>query len=86
VPVDMRVRVRVDAPSFDSLFAVRFWDADRMRLVNFFIVPFAGCSPTPSIRSLAFSARGDQIAVGFENSLIEIYSTMCVVERTESIE
>ncbi len=58
---------------------LRFWNADRMSIITFYTTPFVSSSPSPAIRSLAFSSDGNQIVVGFENGYIEIYPTVFVV-------
>ena len=59
-----------------DLNLTRFWNADRMSLITFYSTPFVSLSPSPAIRSLAFSSDGNQIVVGFENGYIEIYPTV----------
>jgi hypothetical protein len=49
-----------------------------MSVITFYTTPFILLSPPPSIRALAFSTDGKQIAVGYENGYIEIYQTMFV--------
>lgn len=51
-----------------------------MSLIKFFLTPSVSISPPPPIRSLAFSSDGRQIAVGYDNGYIEIYSTEYVLE------
>ncbi|CAF3456731.1 unnamed protein product [Rotaria socialis] len=55
---------------------LRFWNAEKMSLVIFYSLPYVPLSPPPSIRSLAFSSNGNQIAVGYDNGYIEIYQTL----------
>ena len=62
----------------------RFWNADRMALIGCYPTSAVLPSPLPAIRSLAFSADGAQIAVGYENGYIEIYPTMYVVLDIET--
>ncbi|CAF1349306.1 unnamed protein product, partial [Didymodactylos carnosus] len=55
--------------------ALRFWNADQMHIISFYFVPFSQSSATPSIRSCGYSSNGNNIAVGFDNGLVEIYPT-----------
>ena len=57
----------------------RFWNAERMIPIDFYSTPFVSVSPLPAIRSLAFNSDGSQIAVGYENGVIEIYPALFVV-------
>ncbi|CAF2961159.1 unnamed protein product [Rotaria sp. Silwood2] len=57
-------------------FSLRFWNADKMSIITFYWTPCVPLSPTPTIRSLAFSSNGNQIAVGYDNGYIEIYPTL----------
>jgi hypothetical protein len=50
-----------------------------MSIVTVYPTPFTPSSSTTLIRSLAFSTNGDQIAVGYETGLIEIYRTLFVI-------
>ncbi|CAF4537148.1 unnamed protein product, partial [Rotaria magnacalcarata] len=42
--------------------------------------------PPPSIRSLAFSSNGNQIAVGYDNGYIEIYQTLLKLLEEQRIQ
>ncbi|UJR16486.1 hypothetical protein I4U23_003389 [Adineta vaga] len=55
--------------------SLRFWNADQMSLIRFYLTPFVPISPPPPIRSLAYSSDGNQIAIGYENGYIEICPT-----------
>ena len=59
----------------------RFWNADRMLPFHFYGTSDGSATSSPSIRSLAFSADGERIAVGYEDGLIEIYPTPSVFAR-----
>ena len=49
-----------------------------MSIVKYLNAPSVSLSPCPSIRSLSFKSSGTGIAVGYDNGLIEIYSTVFV--------
>lgn len=58
----------------------RFWNGDKMSLIKYYPTPSdSAASPPPAIRSLDFSSDGSQIAVGYENGLVEIYKTSFVL-------
>ncbi|CAF1609867.1 unnamed protein product [Rotaria magnacalcarata] len=65
---------------------LRFWNAEKMSLVTFYSVPYVPLSPPPSIRSLAFSSNGNQIAVGYDNGYIEIYQTLLKLLEEQRIQ
>ncbi|CAF4015711.1 unnamed protein product [Rotaria sordida] len=66
--------------------SLRFWNAERMSLITCYVTPFVPLTPTPAIRSLAFSSDGNQIAVGYENGYIEIYRTILKPHDTERVQ
>ncbi|CAF3682759.1 unnamed protein product [Rotaria sp. Silwood1] len=67
-------------------FLNRFWNAERMSLITFYVTPYVPLTPPPAIRSLAFSSDGNQIAVGYENGYIEIYRTILKPHDEERIQ
>jgi hypothetical protein len=50
-----------------------------MSIITVYTVPAIQISPTPAVRSLAFSTNGDQIAVGYESGSVEIYQSLFVI-------
>ena len=47
--------------------------------ITLYVTPSNPKSQVTAIRSLAFSSNGEQIAVGYENGLIEIYPVLFVM-------
>lgn len=81
-PVGIERRFSVSKEHFLLLLRNRFWNAEKTSLIAFYLVPFVSLTPSPAIRSLAFSANGTQIAVGYENGYVEVYPSL-FVDREE---
>ncbi|CAF1210286.1 unnamed protein product [Rotaria sordida] len=66
--------------------SLRFWNAEKMSIITFYLTPYVPLSPPPDIRSLAFSSNGNQIAVGYDNGFIEIYPTLLKEQKQLRVE